>query len=101
MTFYMKTCSFLHAYFTETMKIVGYLASLDVILSNKRITKALIRLHGCAGWSAPLLFLNPRRRFSRVDAHIRGSGWGSLVFTIHYFLDFTLYPSFIMSAKVQ
>ena len=31
-------------------------------LSNKRITKALIRLRGCAGWSAPLLFANPRRQ---------------------------------------
>ena len=36
-------------------------ASLDMILFNKRITKALIKLRGCAGWSAPLLFANPRR----------------------------------------
>ena len=37
-----------------------------MILSKKRITKALIRLHGCTGWSAPLLFANPRRQvFSR------------------------------------
>ena len=28
----------------------------DIILSKQRITKALIRLRGCAGWSAPLLF---------------------------------------------
>ena len=42
-------------------------ASLDIILSNKRITKTLIRLCGCAGWSAPLLFANPRRKvFSRL-----------------------------------
>ena len=27
--------------------------SLDMILSKKRIAKALIRLRGCAGWSAP------------------------------------------------
>ena len=41
-------------------------ASFEMILSNKRITKALIRLRGCAGWSAPLLFANPRRQvFSR------------------------------------
>ena len=33
-----------------------------MILSNKRITKALISLGGCAGWSAPLLFVNPRRQ---------------------------------------
>ena len=35
------------------------LSSLDLILSNKLITKVLIRLRGCAGWSAPLLFANP------------------------------------------
>ena len=45
-------------------------ASLDMILSNKRITKVLIRLRGFAGWSAPLLFANPEDRFSRVEAHI-------------------------------
>ena len=33
-----------------------------MILSKKRITKALIRLCGCAGWSAPVLFTNPRRQ---------------------------------------
>ena len=34
-----------------------------MILSNKRKTKALISLHGCAGWSAPLLFAHPRTQF--------------------------------------
>ena len=35
-------------------------------LSNKWITKALISLRGCAGWSAPVLFANLRRQvFSR------------------------------------
>ena len=33
-----------------------------MILSNTRKTKALIRLRGCAGWSAPVLFANPRRQ---------------------------------------
>ena len=33
-------------------------ASLDMILSKKRITKALISLRGCAGWSVPLLVAN-------------------------------------------
>ena len=32
------------------------LASLDVVLSKRQITKALIRLRGCAGWSSRLLF---------------------------------------------
>ena len=46
------------------------LTSLDMILSNKQITKAQIRLRGCAGWSAALLFANPKDRFSHVKAHI-------------------------------
>ena len=41
-------------------------ASLHMILSKKQKKKALIRLRGCAGWSAPVLFTNPRRQgFSR------------------------------------
>ena len=32
---------------------ISLVASLDMILSNKRITKALIRLRRCAGWYAP------------------------------------------------
>ena len=37
-----------------------------MVLYKTRITKALIRLCGCAGWSAPVLFANPRRQvFSR------------------------------------
>ena len=40
-------------------------------LSKKRITKALIRLRGCAGWSVPVLFANPRRQvFSRRGPYI-------------------------------
>ena len=39
---------------------------LRMILSDKRITKALISLRGCVGWSAPVLFANLRRQvFSR------------------------------------
>ena len=37
-----------------------------MVLSKKRITKALIRLRGCGGWSAPVLFASPGRQvFSR------------------------------------
>ena len=37
-----------------------------MILSNKRIIMALIRLRGCAGWSVPLLLANAQRQvFSR------------------------------------
>ena len=42
--------------------------SQDMILSNKRLTMALIRLHGCAGLSVPLLFAQPPDRFSRDKA---------------------------------
>ena len=42
-----------------------------MILFIKRITKALIRLRGCAGWSAPVLFANPRRQvFSRRGPYL-------------------------------
>ena len=45
---------------------ISPVASLHIILSKTRTTKALIRLRGCAGWSAPVLFANPRRQvFSR------------------------------------
>ena len=37
-------------------------ARLDMILSNKRITKALISLRRWAGWSVPF--------FSRFEAHV-------------------------------
>ena len=33
-------------------------ASLEIMLFNKQITKALIRLRGCPGWSAAVLFAN-------------------------------------------
>ena len=41
-------------------------ASLNIILSSRQITKALISLRGCADWSAPLLLA----RFSRDEAHV-------------------------------
>ena len=43
-----------------------------MILTKKRITKALIRLRGCAGWSAPVLLANLLRQvFShRGDIHL-------------------------------
>ena len=34
-----------------------------MILSIKQITKVLISLHGCTGWSVPLLFTHPEDRF--------------------------------------
>ena len=51
---------------TETSKKFEMLlvANLDMLLVNKPITKALVRLHGCAVLSAPLLFANLRRQVS-------------------------------------
>ena len=49
---------------------ISHVASLDMILSKKQITKALISLLGYTSiptdWSAPLLFMNPEDRFSRI-----------------------------------
>ena len=41
---------------------ISPVASLHMILSKKRITKVLIRLRGCAGWSALLLLATPGRQ---------------------------------------
>ena len=46
-----------------------FVARLYMVLSKKRITKALIRLCGCAGWSALLLLANLRRQVFRDEAH--------------------------------
>ena len=43
---------------------IPLVARLAIILSNKQITKVLIRLRECAGWSAPLMFANTEDRFS-------------------------------------
>ena len=42
-----------------------------IILSKQWITKALIRLRGCAGWSAPLLFAYDKNRFSHGVAQMK------------------------------
>ena len=47
-----------------------HVASVDNILSIKRITKAVTRLHGCAVWSVPLFFAHNNVRFSRIKTHI-------------------------------
>ena len=41
-----------------------------MILSNKQKSKALIRLCGRPGLSAPLLFANTEDRFTRGEAHL-------------------------------
>ena len=44
--------------------------NLTSILSKSKQQKGLIRLPGCTGWSAPLLFASDKVRFSHVEAHI-------------------------------
>ena len=41
-----------------------------IMLSNKQMTKVLIRLCGCTGRSVPLLFTNTKDRFSLAKAQI-------------------------------
>ena len=38
---------------------ISLVASLNIILSNKWITKALIRLGGCADWSGAFVVSKP------------------------------------------
>ena len=72
-----------------------------MILSKTRKTKALIRLRGCAGWSAPLLFANHRRQvFSRRGPfyfinHLEGIFSIMLTFTYWvHFAPFTICLAF-------
>ena len=48
-----------------------YTASIGIILPRQRTTKTLIKLHRCAGWSAPLLFAYGINRFSHDEALIK------------------------------
>ena len=45
-------------------------ASCVILLYGKRITKALIKLRGCAGRSVPLLFACIKIRFSRAEGNL-------------------------------
>ena len=59
---------------TETSKKIeiSLIASLDMLLCSKQVTKALTRLRGCAGWCVHLLFAHPRRQvFSRQGPYYK------------------------------
>ena len=57
---------------------------LNIIPYHKRITKELIRLRGCAGWSAPLLFANHRRQvFSQAQLTLWPYHYGNLGLVTH------------------
>ena len=55
---------------TDTSKKtkISLIASLDIKLSSKRITKSLTSLRICSGWSVLLLLSNHADRFSGVEA---------------------------------
>ena len=51
-----------------------------MVLREKRIIKELISLRGCAGWSASLLFANPRSQvFSRRGPYLNGLDYAIFV----------------------
>ena len=88
---------FLGYFFLTTLDcLVSPAASLHMILSKKQ-KKALIRLRRCAGWSAPVLFTNPRRQgFSRPGPYYSciydpcNSEWtASHVFFLFFFFKFS------------
>ena len=89
---------------------ISLVPSLDIVLSNKLITKALIRLCRCAGWSAPLLFANPRRQvFSRRGPYYKKLNvlqiygltasdiWADLIFNLKFIAAFIKLFVFSMS----
>ena len=62
---------------------VGYIVSKGIMLSKQRTTKALIRLLGCAGWSASLLFAYAFNRFWHDVAQLPERGTPSEMQTSH------------------
>ena len=52
-------------------------ATTGIILSSQRITKALIRLHQCTGWSVPLLFAYGINRFCHDAAQSVSQKWAT------------------------
>ena len=70
---------------------ISAIASRDIILSRQRTTNTLIRLRGCSGWSAPLLFAYDLNRFSHHVAQLfchLGSSWvlPLIIFSVGLFL---------------
>ena len=68
---------------------ISHVANFDIVLYKTRITKALIRLRGCAGWSAPVLFANPRRQVSSRCGPFSHSAIHYLVFFLVFAIILT------------
>ena len=58
-----------------------------MVLYKTRITKALIRLRGCAGWSAPVMFANPPKTGFLASRPISYAGLDIDIFIMHYSKD--------------
>ena len=58
-----------------------------MILSKEGIAKALIRLRGCAGWSAPVLFVNPEEGFLVFLCHGPYDIGKNKLFRTSFFID--------------
>ena len=54
----------------NAIKKFRFVASFEMILSNKGITEVLIRLCEGAGWSVPLFLKTPEDMFTHAEAHI-------------------------------
>ena len=69
---------------------ISLAASLDKIILDKRPTKALISLRGCAGWSAPVVFVNPRRQvFSHRGPYSGVTGYNVVSLSLERFCQST------------
>ena len=69
-----------------------------MILSSKRITKALISLRRCAGWSAPLFFTTHRRQVfslkAQIESNLSAPVLLSLLKMLHKVIKCSASPSF-------
>ena len=68
---------------TESIEISS-IASSGITLYRQRTIKALIRLRGCAGWSAPLLFAYGINRFAHDAAQIKAPNTCLILSTIRH-----------------
>ena len=59
------------------IELLSLVASLDMVLSKKRVSKALTSLPGCTGWSGPLLFANPQRQVFLCQGPFNSSIYGN------------------------
>ena len=72
----------------------------DIRLSRQQTTKALIRLHGCTGWSAPL-FAYGLNKFSHDVAHILTALFLRTIISILSIMKTLLYTLVIVLTFIQ